>query len=81
MGIVMWILFGAIVGWIASLITKTKKKGLIKNIVVGLLGALLGGFIGSLLGIGSVDAFTLEGFLIAIAGAIVLLWLMRKFKL
>ncbi len=80
MGILMWILFGAIVGWIASLITKN-KGGLIKNIIVGLLGAVLGGFIGSFFGIGSVETFTVEGFLIAIAGAVVLLWIMRKLKL
>ena len=80
MGILMWILFGAIVGWIAGLITKN-KGGLIKNIIVGLLGAVLGGFIGSFFGIGSVETFTVEGFLIAIAGAVVLLWIMRKLKL
>lgn len=80
MGVLMWILFGAIVGWIASLLTKG-KGGLIKNIIVGLLGAVLGGIIGSFLGIGSVETFTVEGFLIATAGAVVLLWIMRKFKL
>ncbi len=78
MNIAIWILFGALVGWVASIITKTRRRGLIRNIVVGLVGALLGGWIASLFGIGSIDRFTIEGFLIALGGAVLFIWLLRK---
>jgi len=81
MQIVIWIIFGALVGWIASMIMGVKRRGLIKNIIVGLVGAFLGGFIASLFDIGSVTTFTLEGFLIATAGAVILIWILRKLKL
>ncbi len=80
MGIIMWIVFGAIVGWLASIITKS-KGGLIRNIIVGLIGAMLGGWIGSFFGLGSVDEFTVEGFLVAVGGAVLLIWILKKLKI
>ncbi len=78
MNIFLWIIFGALVGWVASLIMKTKRRGLIRNVIVGLLGAFLGGFIASLFGIGSVSEFSIESFLIALGGAVLLIWLLRR---
>ena len=78
MNILLWIIFGGLVGWVASIIMETKKRGLIRNVIVGLVGALLGGFLASLLGIGSVTRFTIEGFAIALMGAIIFIWLLRK---
>ena len=79
--ILTWIIFGALVGWIASMIMGAKRGGLIRNIIIGLIGAVLGGWIASLFDIGSVRTFTLEGFLIATAGAVILIWIIRKLKL
>ena len=78
MNIFLWIIFGALVGWVASLIMKTKRRGLIRNVIVGLLGSFLGGYIASLLGIGSVSEFSMESFLIALGGAVLLIWLLRR---
>ncbi len=78
MGLLLWILFGALVGWIASKIMHSRRHGLIRNIIVGLIGSVIGGTIASSLGFGSVQAFTLDGFLIATGGAILLIWLLRK---
>ena len=78
MNILIWIIFGALVGWIASIIMKTRRSGLIRNIVVGLVGALLGGWIATLRGFGSVQTFTIEGFAIAIGGAVLLIWFLRR---
>ena len=78
MGILSWILFGALVGWIASILMHTKKRGLIRNIIVGLIGSFLGGWLASLLGIGSFATFTLEGFAIAIGGSVILIWFLRR---
>ncbi len=81
MGIFMWIIFGALVGWLASLIMKPKKGGLIRNIIIGIVGAFIGGYIGSFLGIGSVDNFSVQGFLIAIGGAVLLIWILKILKI
>ncbi len=78
MNIFLWIIFGALVGWVASIIMKTKKRGLIRNIIVGLVGSFLGGFIASLFGIGSINEFSIESFLIALGGAVLLIAILRK---
>jgi len=74
MGFITWIIFGALVGWVASIIMKKNgSMGLIANIIVGLVGSALGGWIGTFLGLGSVDTFSISSFLIALLGAVVLL--------
>jgi len=78
MNFIIWIIFGALVGWVASIIMKTSRRGLLRNIIVGLLGSALGGWIASIFNIGSVNTFTFEGFAIAVGGAILLIWLLRK---
>lgn len=76
--VLVWLVFGALVGWVASILMKTRRRGLIRNIIIGLLGSVLGGWIASLFGVGSVRAFTLEGFGIALLGAVLLIWLTRR---
>ena len=72
MGILAWLVFGAIAGWIAHLITG-RGGGLIVNIIVGIVGAIIGGFIMSFFGGGGVTGFNLGSFFVAILGAVVLL--------
>lgn len=51
MGIILWIIFGALVGWVASLIMKTDaRQGAVLNIVIGIIGAVIGGAIMSFFG-------------------------------
>jgi len=78
--IILWILFGALAGWIASIIMRTNaEEGALANIVTGIVGALLGGWIArSLFGI-SVDAFSLGGLIVAIVGAVILVAILRAF--
>ncbi len=75
MGIIVWIIFGALAGWVASMILKTNdEQGPIGNIVVGIVGALLGGFLARmLLGSEGVTGFNLSSFIIAVLGAVLLL--------
>lgn len=76
MGILMWILFGLVVGIIAKLLMPGRDPGgFIVTILLGIAGALLGGFIGRAMGwYGEGDA---AGWIVSILGAIVLLALYR----
>ena len=76
MGWIIAIIVGGVAGWLASLVmNRDASMGIFWNIVVGIIGSVLGNLIvGPLLGIGgSIQEFSLTGFLIAIVGAIVLL--------
>lgn len=82
MGILAWIIMGALAGWIASIVMgKNKRMGAIANIVVGIVGAFLGGAIMNQLGYEGVTGFDLWSLFVAILGAIVLIFvvgLIRK---
>jgi uncharacterized membrane protein YeaQ/YmgE (transglycosylase-associated protein family) len=76
MGILAWIIFGALAGWIASMLAGTDgSQGWLGNIIIGILGAIIGGFLGSmLLGVG-VSGFNISSMLVAIGGALLLLFI------
>lgn len=75
---ILWIIFGALVGWVASMIMGTnERQGALGNIVVGILGALLGGFIARATVGADVTGFNLTSFFVALGGAIVLLWIYK----
>ena len=85
MGIIIWLIVGGIIGWIASMIMKTDgQQGIILNVIVGIVGAFLGGWIGGMLGIGGADIndcdFSLSGLLLSLVGAIVLLAIVNLFR-
>jgi uncharacterized membrane protein YeaQ/YmgE (transglycosylase-associated protein family) len=82
MGIIAWLIFGAIIGWIASMIMGTNaQQGALLNIIVGIVGALLGGFLADLLGLGQpgFQFFDLWSWIVAIIGAVLLLFLVGLF--
>ena len=79
MGIVSWLVFGAIVGWIASLIMgRNKSMGLGLDIIVGIVGSCIGGWLGNLVGVGGGPSFTKIGFVTSIIGACLLLFLFSR---
>jgi uncharacterized membrane protein YeaQ/YmgE (transglycosylase-associated protein family) len=81
MNIIVWIIFGALAGWVASLVMKTDgNQGPLANIVVGILGAFLGGFIMNLIGEAGVSRFNLRSFIVAVLGSVVLLAVFRAVK-
>jgi uncharacterized membrane protein YeaQ/YmgE (transglycosylase-associated protein family) len=81
MGIILWIIFGALVGWIASMIMGTDaEQGAFLNIVVGIVGAVIGGFVMSLLGEGGVSGFNLYSFIVALIGAVILIWIVKMVR-
>jgi len=82
MGIILWIIFGALVGWIASLIMKTDpQQGVVLNIVIGIIGAIIGGWLMSFIGKSTVTGFNLYSFLVALLGAIVLIAIVKALRL
>lgn len=81
MGILLWIIFGALVGWIASLIMKTDaEQGALLNIVVGIIGAVLGGWIMNFFGQSGTTGFNLYSFIVAIIGACVLIAIVKAIR-
>jgi uncharacterized membrane protein YeaQ/YmgE (transglycosylase-associated protein family) len=75
---IVWLLFGALVGWLASIVMRTDaQQGALLNIVVGIIGAFLGGFLFNLLGLGGGNInnnnFSLGALLVSFIGAVVLL--------
>jgi uncharacterized membrane protein YeaQ/YmgE (transglycosylase-associated protein family) len=79
MGIIIWIVFGALVGWVASLIMKS-SGGLLWDIVIGIVGAVVGGFLMSLIGYNGVSSFNLYSFIVALIGACILIGIMRAVR-
>jgi len=78
--IVLWILFGALAGWIASKIMKTDAEmGAVANIVVGIIGAFVGGFLYRMLTGTTVEGFNLVSLIVAIIGAVILLAIVKAF--
>jgi len=81
MGIILWIIFGAIAGWIASIIMKTdSSQGTVTDIVLGIVGAVVGGFLMGLMGQSGVNGFNLYSFVVAVIGAIVVIYLGRMLR-
>lgn len=81
MGILGWIVFGLIVGVLAKWIMPGNDPGgLFITILLGIAGALLGGFIASALGLGTANTFTLGSMVIAILGALLLLFIYRSIR-
>ena len=75
-GIIIWLIVGGIIGWLASMVMKTDgQQGIILNIIVGIVGAFIGGFIGPMLGLGGGinAAISLPSILVSLVGAIILL--------
>ena len=79
MGIILWIVFGALVGWIASAIMKT-NDGVIVDIVIGIVGAVLGGWIMGFFGQNGVSGFNLYSFIVALIGAVVLIAIVKAIR-
>ena len=74
-------MFGALVGWIASIIMKTNgEQGVFLNILVGIVGSALGGWLMSVVGKSGVDGFSIYSFLVALLGACALIALVRALR-
>ena len=80
-GILPAILIGGLAGWVASMIMKTDASmGLVANIVVGIIGAIIGNLLLPVFGIGGTTGFSLWCFIVAVLGAVVLLFIVGMFR-
>ena len=80
MGIIMWLVVGGIVGWLASLVMRTDgQQGILLNIVVGIVGAFIGGLVFARGNINDAP-LTVMTFLISLVGAIILLGIVNLFR-
>ena len=80
MNILIWLLLGLVAGAIAKYIHPGPDPGgWIVTILIGIAGALVGGFIASALGLGAVSGFNLWSIIVAVGGAVLLLWAYRRF--
>ncbi len=79
LNIILWLVLGALAGWIGSKVVNGTGLGLIGDIVVGIIGALIGGFIVGLFGAQGITGFNFWSLIVAIIGAIVLLLIVRLF--
>ena len=83
MGILIWLIVGGVVGWLASIIMRTDaQQGILMNVIVGIVGALLAGFIISpMLGVGTInDGVSVGTFLVSLIGAVILLAIVNLFR-
>lgn len=78
--IIFWVIFGGIVGLIASkMMGEDARVNGWMNIVLGIVGAVIGGFVVSLFGGSGVSGFNIYSFFVAIVGAALTIWLVRAF--
>jgi uncharacterized membrane protein YeaQ/YmgE (transglycosylase-associated protein family) len=84
MNLIIWLVVGGVLGWLASLVMKTDaQQGIFLNIVVGIIGALIAGFVvAPMFGTGTINTndFSLPGLLVSFVGAIVLLAIVNLFR-
>ena len=82
MNILIWLIMGGVIGWLASVVMRT-QEGLLLNIIVGIVGALLGGWlISPLIGAGTINQgdFSLAGLGVSLLGAVILLAIVNLFR-
>ena len=73
LNLILWLLIGALIGWLASIVMRTdEQQGALFNIIVGIVGAAIGGF---LFGAGTINSgvFSLQALLVSFIGAVILL--------
>jgi uncharacterized membrane protein YeaQ/YmgE (transglycosylase-associated protein family) len=84
MNLIIWLVVGGVLGWIASMLMRTdSQQGVILNVVVGVIGAALAGLLVSpMIGVGTINQgdFSLGGMLVSLLGAVILLAIVNLFR-
>jgi uncharacterized membrane protein YeaQ/YmgE (transglycosylase-associated protein family) len=78
MGIILFLIIGGVAGWLASVIMGTNnRQGTIGDIVLGVVGAIVGGITMSFFGEAGYTGFNLYSMMVAVLGAVLIIWLGR----
>ena len=78
MELIAFIVLGGIAGWLASIVMGTNaQQGMVMNIVVGVVGAFIGGLLFTSFGSAGVSGFNFYSLIVAVIGAVLLLWIVR----
>jgi uncharacterized membrane protein YeaQ/YmgE (transglycosylase-associated protein family) len=84
MNLIIWLVVGGLVGWVASMMMKTDgQQGILLNVVVGIVGAFIGGFLlAPMFGTGTVNSgdFSVGGLAVSLLGAVILLAIVNLFR-
>ncbi|MES3032502.1 MAG: GlsB/YeaQ/YmgE family stress response membrane protein [Gemmatimonadota bacterium] len=84
MNLIIWLIVGGVLGWLASIMMRTNgQQGIILNVIVGILGAMIAGWVISpMVGVGTINQanFSMAGLLVSFVGAVVLLAVVNLFR-
>lgn len=84
MNLIIWLVVGGVLGWLASLVMRTDgQQGILLNVIVGIIGALVAGFvIAPMFGTGTINSndFSILGLFVSFLGAVVLLAVVNLFR-
>jgi uncharacterized membrane protein YeaQ/YmgE (transglycosylase-associated protein family) len=84
MNLIIWVIMGGVLGWLASLVMNTDaEQGVLLNVIVGIIGALLGGWlISPFVGVGTINQndFSLPALGVSFLGAVILLAIVKLFR-
>jgi uncharacterized membrane protein YeaQ/YmgE (transglycosylase-associated protein family) len=84
MNLIIWLVVGGVIGWLASIVMRTDaQQGILLNVIVGIVGALLAGFVvAPLFGTGTINQndFSISGLIVSFVGAVVLLAIVNLFR-
>lgn len=75
MSVLAWIVLGLVAGFVASNITKSSGQGMLLDLVLGIVGAVVGGYLFTAIGAAGITGFNLYSTLVAIVGAVAVLWI------
>ncbi len=78
--ILLWVVFGVLVGYLANRLTRRNSLGLLGNVITGILGTFLGGWLSNLLDINGSNSISFLGFLISVAGACLLIYVVNLLR-
>ena len=80
MSVLAWVALGLIAGFVASNIFSRSGQGLLLDLMLGIIGAVVGGYLFAAIGATGITGFNLYSMLVAIVGAIVVLWVYHAFS-
>jgi uncharacterized membrane protein YeaQ/YmgE (transglycosylase-associated protein family) len=84
MNLIIWLVVGGVLGWLASVVMRTdNQQGIILNVIVGIVGAMLGGWaLSPLFGTGTINQsdFSIPALLVSFLGAVILLAIVNGFR-